>query len=217
MNQPKVILVVMDGWGYSATKEGNAIALATLPTFNTLWAICPHTLLRAFGQNVGLPWGATGSSEVGHKSIGSGKRISQEIAEIDKEINSDKFFKNKHLISFLEKSKVNKHPIHLVGLVSNGGVHSHTDHILAILEFLKAEEYKGQIYLHAITDGRDTDPKAAQKFFDMVDGKVKLLGLDCKIATVCGRYFTMDRNNRWDRTRKGYLLLTEGTGEEVSS
>lgn len=210
MHKPKVILVIMDGWGYSPTKKGNAILEANTPTFDELWANYDHTLLSAFGENVGLPWGAIGSSEVGHTSIGCGRLVNQELSEIDREIRSKDFFKNQVFSKFLAKS--NDKAIHLVGLVSNGGVHSNMNHLFAILNLLKTRGVKQDIFIHAITDGRDTSPKSATQYLAELSKEIKKIGINAKIATVCGRYYAMDRDSRWERTSKAYLAMTQSKG-----
>ena len=208
MFSPKVIRVIMDGWGYSKTQKGNAVFLAKTPTFDFLWSNYLHTLIHTFGQSVGLPWGATGSSEVGHKSIGSGEKILQEYSMINQKLNDPSFLSNFRLLRMINTLKKNHHPLHLIGLVSDGGVHSHTSHILLILKFLRANKFQNQIYLQAITDGRDCDAKSSEKYIDLVLNKAKEYGLNLCVASISGRYYAMDRNNDWQRTKKGYDCMT---------
>lgn len=217
MHKPKVILVIMDGWGYSPVHEGNAIWSAKTPTFDYLWNKYDHILLNSFGENVGLPWGSIGSSEVGHAAIGSGKLLFQELSLIDKEINSGEFFKNETIIKFVNTSEKSKTDIHLIGLVSNGGVHSHFEHLVGILDLFKLKKIKNNIYIHVITDGRDTGPKEALEFVGSLKKAMKRSGLAVSIASISGRYYAMDRDNRWERTKQAYLTMTEGLGEEYST
>lgn len=217
MHIPKMVLVILDGWGYSKQEEGNAIFLANTNNFNTLWNTYPRALLHAFGKSVGLPWGATGSSEVGHKSIGSGKKIAQEYSKIDEEITSKEFFNNKKLEAFLKKLKKKGGGLHLIGLLSDGGVHSHTDHLCAILEFCKNKHFTDNIFLHIITDGRDCDSQSAKKFLVPLRNQIKYLGVNVTFATVSGRLYAMDRNNNWDRTERAYQCMTKGIGAKAES
>lgn len=217
MYKPKVILVVMDGWGYSPVHEGNAIWSAKTPNFDYLLDHYDHILLNSFGENVGLPWGSIGSSEVGHAAIGAGKLLFQELSLIDKEINTGEFFKNKIITEFVEKAEKSEGDIHLIGLVSNGGVHSHLEHLFGILDFLKVKKFKKNVYIHIITDGRDTGPKEALEFVGAVRKAMSKSGLKVSIATVSGRYYTMDRDNRWERTKQAYLTITEESGKKYSS
>lgn len=216
MHKPKAILVIMDGWGFSPVHEGNAIWAAKTPTFDYLWNVYSHTLLNSFGENVGLPWGSIGSSEVGHSAIGSGRLIFHELSLIDKEIADKTFFKNERIATFLQKSKKSG-DIHLIGLLSNGGVHSHVQHLYSLMEYIKKVGIHSNIYVHVITDGRDTGPKSAIQFIEELDSFSKKIGLDAKIASVSGRYYAMDRDNRWERTQKAYLAMTAGKGEIYNS
>ena len=212
MEKRKVFLIIMDGWGYSTVKDGNAIVDAKTPNFDHLWQNYPHTLLNAFGENVGLPWGAIGSSEIGHSSIGSGKLIHQELSLIDKEIIDEKFYQNQKINKFVRESFSGD--IHLIGLVSHGGVHSHLSHLYALLKLLKRADFQNNIYIHAITDGRDTSPKSAKDYLSELDKKISSINNEARIATVIGRYYAMDRDSRWDRTLACYRLLTEAKGQK---
>lgn len=214
MHQPKVFLVIMDGWGHSPIKKGNAIANANVKTFNNLWSNYPHLLLNAFGQSVGLPWGSIGSSEVGHTSIGSGKLIRQELALIDREIESGSFYNNAILKQFVSDVKKAGKPVHLIGLVSNGGVHSNISHIYSSLELFKRNGITNNIYVHVITDGRDTAPKSALTYVKELQNQIRRLKINAKIATIVGRYYAMDRDSRWDRTKKSYLAMTKNEGSQ---
>lgn len=206
----------MDGWGYSPVHEGNAIWAAKTPNFDNFWNLYNHLLLNSFGENVGLPWGSIGSSEVGHTAIGSGYLKFHELSLVDKEIMDGSFFKNKNLLDYVSKAK-NKGDMHLIGLVSNGGVHSQIKHLFSLLELLKKEKFSKKIFIHAITDGRDTGPKEALQFFAELNKTINKLNINAKIATVSGRYYTMDRDNRWNRTHEAYLAMTEGKGDLYNS
>ena len=217
MYKPKVLLVVMDGWGYSPVKYGNAIAAAKKPTFDYLWNNYAHLLLNSFGENVGLPWGSIGSSEVGHTSIGSGRLVNQELSRIDKEISTGGFFSNKTTLDFIQNIQSRNGALHLVGLVSNGGVHSHVEHLYALLKILKDHSFSCPIFIHVITDGRDTSPSSAMQYLDELQKEIKRLGIDAKIATVMGRYYAMDRDNNWERTKKAFLAIVYQNGETARS
>lgn len=217
MHNPKVILVIMDGWGYSPVKTGNAVFEAKTPVFDQLWTNYSHTLLNSFGENVGLPWGAIGSSEVGHTSIGSGRLVNQEISLIDKEIGNGNFFKNKEILKLIDETAKSGRSLHLAGLVSDGNVHSNMSHLFALLKILKSRKFHFPIFIHAFTDGRDTSPESALQYLNELEKQIKKTGVNAKIATVIGRYFAMDRDNRWDRTKKAYLAMTELSGKHVSN
>lgn len=217
MHKPKVMLVVLDGWGYSPVHEGNAIWSAKTPTFDYLCEHYDHILLNAFGENVGLPWGSIGSSEVGHSAIGAGKLIFQELSMIDKEISNRDFFKNKIILDFINETSKSGGDIHLVGLVSNGGVHSHIEHLYGLLEMLKQRSFKANVFIHMISDGRDTGPEEALEFVGDVNKAIRRSKLNAHIASISGRYYAMDRDNRWERTKKAYLAITEGEGEVFDS
>lgn len=216
MHNPKVILVIMDGWGYSPVKKGNAILEAKTPNFDYLWNNYSHTLLNAFGENVGLPWGSIGSSEVGHTSIGSGRLINQELSLIDKEVANGNFYSNQKILKIINDTKKNGRSIHLAGLVSSGGVHSQMEHLFALLRLFKAKGLKSNIFIHAFTDGRDTSPRSAVQYINEIQKTIKKLRLNAKIATLSGRFFAMDRDNRWDRTKKAYLAMTKLEGKHFS-
>lgn len=208
MHNPKLFLIILDGWGYSPIHKGNAIWSAKTPTFDYLWKTYSHTLLNAFGANVGLPWGAIGSSEVGHTSIGTGILIHQELSLVDKEIADGNFFKNKDLLDFSSSINPKTNSIHLIGLVSDGGVHSHMSHIYAILKFLKDQHFNGGIFMHVITDGRDVSPQSAVQYIEELEKEIKKMHSTAMISTVSGRYYAMDRDSRWDRIKKSYNVMT---------
>ncbi len=213
---PKLFLVIMDGWGYSKIKKGNAILQAETPTFDLLWNNYPRTLLQAFGINVGLPWGAIGSSEVGHLTIGSGKAVMQEYSFVEEQISNLSFFKNKQLIDLINKTQNSNRPLHLIGLLSDGGIHSHINHLFAILDLLKMQNFTKEIFIHVISDGRDSEQKSLKKYIYQLKYEIETRGIDAKIASIIGRYYAMDRDNNWDRILKAYKMMTQGAGEKVS-
>lgn len=190
-----VLLLVLDGWGYRRSRSWNAIAKADVTNFNSYWRTYPHTLLEASGASVGLPDGFMGGSEVGHIHLGAGRPVPQEMRKISDAIADGSFFKNKILIDARKRGRV-----HLIGLASDSGVHSHISHLFALLEFFKRNE----TYVHCFLDGRDTPPKSAKKYLNMIEDR------GGRIATLCGRYYAMDRDNRWDRTRKAFDCLVKG-------
>ena len=196
---PLVVLVVLDGWGCAPPGPGNAVSLAQTPVFDRLWAEYPHTTLKASGEAVGLPPGQMGNSEVGHLTIGSGRILFQDLMRVNKAIESGAFFENEALRSAFERGE----NVHLLGLVSHGGVHSHIDHLKALLTFAPEKTW-----IHAFTDGRDVSPHSA--VHDLAE-----LPVD-RIATVAGRYYAMDRDKRWDRTQRALDAIVKGEGEHAS-
>lgn len=213
MNQrPKpVIFLVLDGMGIAPDNPGNAVTLAKTPNLNSFWNAFPHGFLQASGSSVGLPTGVVGNSEVGHMGLGAGKVIFQEIARIDHEIETGEFYKNETFHAAVEHVKLNKGKLHLIGLASNGKVHSSMDHLFACLEFCKRSKLK-DVFIHAFTDGRDTSPKAAAEFLGQIE-KQKI----GKLASIIGRYYAMDRDERWDRTRLAYEAIVYGKGEPIKN
>lgn len=209
-----VALVIMDGFGYSKEKNGNAILSAETPNIDRFQREYPTTLINASGRAVGLPEGQMGNSEVGHLNLGAGRVVYQDITMIDKAIEDGEFFKNDKLKTAME-SLDRDNALHLVGLLSDGGVHSSISHLFALLDMAKKKNVKN-VYIHAITDGRDVPPDSGVKFVKMVDEKTKKLGLG-KIATVVGRYYYMDRDKRWDRVEKGYNCVYNGVGSRFAS
>jgi 2,3-bisphosphoglycerate-independent phosphoglycerate mutase len=205
-----IVLVVLDGWGQWENKQGNAIAQANLPTFQKLDRYYPKTLLQASGMAVGLPWGVFGNSEVGHQTMGSGQIIYQFLPIITAQIESGEIFQNKVLLDAVAHVKQHNSKLHFLGLVSDGGVHSHIDHLLSLLDFAKEQQLQ-DVFIHAITDGRDTPPKSARDYIYKLVEKTKSEGVG-QIATLSGRYYTMDRNNNWDRIEKSFNAFTQGTG-----
>jgi len=191
---PLVALVILDGWGCAPAGPGNAVELAKTPNFDRLWRECPHTTIAASGEAVGLPPGQMGNSEVGHLTIGSGRVLFQDLMRVNRAIEDGSFFENPALVSAFERGE----RVHLLGLVSYGGVHSHIDHVRALLRFAPEKTW-----IHAFTDGRDVSPTSAIR--DLAELPVE------RIATVSGRYYAMDRDQRWERTERALAALTEGT------
>ena len=214
MNKRPVMLMILDGWGINKRTEGNAIALANTPNWNKLLETYPHNQLHAHGQYVGLPNGLMGNSEVGHLNLGAGRIVWQDIMRISKAIKDDSFFKNEAFLDAIKNCKENNSILHLIGLVSDGGVHSFDTHYYALLELAKREGLE-DVYFHVLLDGRDTPPRSGIDYVMQLENKMKEIGIG-KIATVTGRYWTMDRDKRWDRVEKGYLAMVEGKADIYS-
>lgn len=211
----KVIMVILDGFGINDSEYGNAIKQANMDCFNELFLEYPHSILQASGDAVGLPDGQFGNSEVGHLTIGAGKKIKQDISLCNEVLGSTLIEKNEKLLSLLEYVKENNSTLHLIGLVSDGGVHSDIKYIKNFLVHLKAMGVK-KICFHAITDGRDTATNSAITYLSEVDEMLRGASLG-KISTICGRYYAMDRDNKWDRTKVYSDLLLDGKGVKIRS
>lgn len=210
-----VILVILDGFGINPRKEGNAIAGAPTPNLDALLQNYPNSRLSMSGVDVGLPEGQMGNSEVGHMILGAGRIVYQDLTLIHKDIEDGTFYHNPGLLAALRKTKAASNRLHLMGLLGDGGVHSHQRHLEAIIEMARREQI-GEIYLHLFLDGRDTPPTSAEQF--MLDLAEKLRAYpNTRVATVSGRYYAMDRDKRWERIEKAYLCLTEGVGKEADS
>lgn len=205
------ILIVLDGWGYSENTIYNAIHSAKKPNWDRLWSEYPHILINASGLEVGLPDTQMGNSEVGHMNIGSGRVVAQDITRISQAIDDGSFFKNPALCSAFEQAAKNNKAVHILGLLSPGGVHSHQDHISALMQLCSQCNVE-HIYLHAFLDGRDTPPKSAEEYLHDVQLKMLELGKG-QFASIVGRYFAMDRNKHWDRTKAAYDLICDGQAE----
>jgi 2,3-bisphosphoglycerate-independent phosphoglycerate mutase len=199
---PLVALVILDGWGCAAPGRGNAVELADTPVFDDLWARYPHTTLSASGEAVGLPEGQMGNSEVGHLTIGSGRVLDQDFQRVNRAIADGSLFENPALVGAFERAKERGTDVHLLGLVSYGGVHSHIDHLRALLELARRQGMGERTFIHAFTDGRDVSPHSA--VHDLAELPAE------KIATVAGRYYAMDRDNRWDRTDRAVEAIVHG-------
>jgi 2,3-bisphosphoglycerate-independent phosphoglycerate mutase len=205
----KTALLILDGWGIGNNDKVSAIAQANTPFYKSLLANYPHATLLTHGENVGLPEGQMGNSEVGHMNIGAGRVVYQELARINKDMREGLFQKNDKWLDFIQKAQKGNKTIHLLGLVSDGGVHSHISHILDIVNQLKnIKDLK--VYIHAFLDGRDTDPKAGVNYLKEIEKNIA--DSNIKISTIIGRYYAMDRDNRWERTKKAYDLLINGEG-----
>ena len=204
-------LIILDGWGYSEDPKSNAIYAANTPVWDHLWQDYPHTLIRASGAEVGLPGNQMGNSEVGHVNIGAGRVVYQELTRISRAIRTGSFFSNHTLTNAVDLALENDKAVHILGLLSPGGVHSHEDHIHAMVELAIQRGVK-KVYVHAFLDGRDTPPKSAQASIDAMEAKFKQLG-GGQIASLIGRFYALDRDQRWNRVAKAYQLITEGEGE----
>lgn len=207
-----LVLTILDGWGYRAEREANAIALASTPNYTRLVREYPWTLVSTSGERVGLPDGLMGNSEVGHLNIGAGRVVYQEITRIDASIRSGEFFKKPLLLELMKRGRETH--LHLLGLLSDGGVHSHQEHLYALLRMAK-ENGVANVFVHAFLDGRDTPPTRGAEYLAALQGKMKEYGVG-KIATVTGRYYAMDRDNRWDRIQKAYDAMVNGEGHKTS-
>jgi len=205
-----VCLIIMDGWGLSEESIGNAVKIAKTPNVDNFYKIYPHVKLKPSGEAVGLPEGQMGNSEVGHLNIGAGRVVYQEFTRISKEIEKGSFFKNKVLLNAINAVKKENKSLHIIGLVSDGGVHSHISHLKALID-MAAENKVKNLFIHPFLDGRDVPPRSAIPYLNEVDDYMKEKGTG-QIATVSGRYYSMDRDNRWDRTKKSYdaLVYREG-------
>lgn len=210
----KVILIIMDGWGHGPDPKRSAIAQANTPFVNSLYKNYPNTELITHSESVGLPDGQMGNSEVGHINIGAGRIVYQELQRINVAIRNGSFAQNPNLLAAINYCKQNSKPLHVMGLLSDGGVHSHINHLKAICDIAKANGL-GSVFIHAFTDGRDCDPKSGLGF--VKEMQQHLAGSVGQIATVCGRYYAMDRDNRWERVKLAYDMLVKGEGVKVAN
>ncbi len=215
LSDKKVLLIILDGWGLSALEYGNAPLLAKTPVLDYIYQTYPKTSLSASGLEVGLTAGESGNSEVGHLNLGSGRIVWENLPRIDQAIESGEYAENKSLISVLENAKKNDSKLHLIGIVSDGGVHGHIRHLLATLKIAKEHGIK-EVLIHFISDGRDTDPKQADLFIRQVEETTKKLGVG-RIATMVGRYFAMDRDHNFERTDKAFELIIKNTGDHYEN
>lgn len=205
-----VMLIIMDGLGVSLEEYGNAVAAANTPNLDRFWKSYPSTTLGASGAAVGLPDGQMGNSEVGHLNLGAGRIVNQDLTRISVAVKNRELEKNQVLLKAIDEAKGSGCALHLLGLLSDGGVHSHNTHLYALLEMARGHGID-KVYIHAILDGRDVPPKSAITYLHDLDEKIKKIGVG-KVATISGRYYTMDRDKRWDRTENSYLAMTEGIG-----
>lgn len=208
-----VVLCVLDGWGVNPDKVGNAIAAASTPNLDRYRIEFPFTTLRAAGEAVGLPEGQMGNSEVGHLNLGAGRVVYQEITRIGKSIRAGDFFKNKTFIEAMQSAKEKGTALHLMGLLSDGGVHSLETHLFALLDMAKSQGLE-RVYVHAFLDGRDVPPQSALTYFKQLEEKMAQVGLG-RVATVMGRYYAMDRDNRWERVKRAYDVMVHSAGEHA--
>ncbi len=213
MAKKPTVLMILDGFGLNDEKEGNAVKAAKTPNIDGLMEKYPWVKGNASGLSVGLPDGQMGNSEVGHMNMGAGRIVYQELTRITKSIQDGDFFANPALKSAFENVRKNDSSLHLFGLLSDGGVHSHNTHLYGLLEMAKKEGIQ-KVYVHCFLDGRDTAPTSGACYIKQLQDKIKEIGVG-KIASVCGRYYAMDRDNRWDRVQKAYHLLTKGEGEKA--
>ena len=212
MKKP-ITLIIMDGFGESKNTNGNAIAASKTPNLDKIMNEYPHTLIQASGLDVGLPDGQMGNSEVGHTNIGAGRIVYQDLTRVSKAIVDGDFFTNEVLLKAMENAK--EHSLHLMGLLSNGGVHSHIDHLKALIKMAK-ENGVANVFVHAFTDGRDVDPRSALEFVEDIENYMKEVGVG-KIASVSGRYYAMDRDKRWERVQLAYEAMVSGKGNTATS
>ncbi|MDX2212616.1 MAG: 2,3-bisphosphoglycerate-independent phosphoglycerate mutase [Oculatellaceae cyanobacterium bins.114] len=211
-----VVLVILDGWGYREDTDGNAVAIANTPIIDSLWAAYPHTLIRTSGKDVGLPDGQMGNSEVGHLNIGAGRVVPQELVRISDAVEDGTLLSNSALVKVCQEVHRTGGKLHLVGLCSEGGVHSHLNHLLGLLDLAK-DQHLTDVCIHAVTDGRDTKPTDGAESLQRIQAYTEKIGLG-RIVTLSGRYYTMDRDHRWDRTQKAYeTMVQDGAGSNLSA
>jgi len=213
--QNTTLLLILDGWGHREEVEHNAISAAHTPVWDSLWSRCAHTLITTSGVEVGLPRGQMGNSEVGHMNLGAGRVVYQNLTRIDKAIEDGTFYLNEPLVDAVDKAILNDKAVHIMGLLSPGGIHSHEDQILAMID-LASQRGAERIYLHAFLDGRDTPPRSALVSLQRAEAQLRESGCG-RIVSIVGRYFAMDRDNRWDRVQTAYDLLTAGKAEFSSA
>ncbi len=207
-----VVLIILDGWGYREDQDGNAIAAAKTPVMSSLWEVYPHTLIRTAGKDVGLPDGQMGNSEVGHLNIGAGRVVPQELVRISDAVEDGTLLENPKLVKVCEAVRQSQGKLHLIGLCSGGGVHSHLSHLFGLLELAKAQGIQ-TVCLHVITDGRDTQPHDGLEAVQQIEAAIARIGIG-QISTLSGRYYAMDRDRRWDRVQLAYDTITQdGSGD----
>lgn len=204
---PPLVLVILDGWGYREDTQNNAIAQAITPIMDSLWATYPHTLIQTSGKAVGLPDGQMGNSEVGHLNIGAGRVVPQELVRISDAVEDGTLRSNSALLKLSREVRHCKKKLHLIGLCSDGGVHSHVNHLFGLIDFAKDQDIQ-DVCIHVITDGRDTNPTDGQDTVEKIESYIAQTNLG-RIVTVAGRYYSMDRDHRWDRTQKAYEIMTQ--------
>jgi 2,3-bisphosphoglycerate-independent phosphoglycerate mutase len=210
MNNKKVALLILDGWGCGNKTKSDAIYNANTPFYDSCLQKYPHSYLKTFGGFVGLPDGQMGNSEVGHLNIGAGRVVYQDFAKINKAVEENTIAKNEALLAAFDYAKKNNVAVHFIGLVSDGGIHSHQNHLHKLCELANLHQVP-RTFIHAFTDGRDCDPKSGLGFIEILENKIK--NTNCQLASVVGRYYAMDRDNRWERVKMAYDLMVHGTGE----
>jgi 2,3-bisphosphoglycerate-independent phosphoglycerate mutase len=210
-----LVLIVLDGWGIRPERDHNAIALARTPVFDELLARYPHAELIASGEAVGLPAGQMGNSEVGHMNMGAGRVVYQDLTRIDKSIRDGDLLTNPALTAAMDRVADGRHALHFIGLVSDGGVHSHQRHLHALVD-MAARRKVTNVFIHAITDGRDTSPTGGARYVGELEGFIERLNTG-RVATVSGRYYAMDRDKRWERTKRAYDAIVNGTAETMNA
>ena len=215
MSKKTTVLMILDGYGLNDRKDHNAVAEANTPVMDKLMKEYPFVKGNASGMAVGLPEGQMGNSEVGHLNMGAGRIVYQELTRITKEIQDGTFFENPALVKAMENCKANDSALHIYGLVSDGGVHSHITHLYGVLEMAKKFDLK-KVYVHCFLDGRDTPPASGKGYVEQLEEEMKKLGVG-KVASVCGRYYAMDRDNNYDRVELAYKALTKGEGQDKDS
>ena len=214
-NSKPVVLTILDGWGVAAASKSNAISLANTPNFDKFIKLYPNTLLGASGESVGLPRGEDGNSETGHLNLGAGHIVYQYLARINMSIADGSFYENRAFLGAINHARQNNSSLHLMGLVGSGGVHSNLEHLYALLHLCAQQDFK-RVYVHAFSDGRDSPPNQAQSYLDKIQNTINKEGVG-QIASVMGRYYSMDRDLRWDRTMKALKALTQGEGFKAKS
>ena len=215
MEKKTTMLMILDGFGINENENGNAVKLANTPNIDKLMKTCPTTEIYTSGLKVGLPEGQMGNSEVGHTNIGAGRIVYQELTRITKSIEDGDFFSNPELVDAIENCKKNHTKLHIMGLLSDGGVHSHIRHLYGLLELAKRKDFE-EVYVHCFLDGRDTPPASAEGYIMKLQEKMKEKGVG-KIASISGRFYSMDRDKRWNRIQKTYDAMVNGIGEKSAS
>ena len=215
MNNNLTMLMILDGFGIRESKVGNAVKLANTPNIDKLMKICPTSIIHTSGLQVGLPEGQMGNSEVGHTNIGAGRIVYQELTRITKSIEDGDFFSIPEFVSAIENCKKHGSKLHILGLLSDGGVHSHIRHLYGLLELAKRKDFE-DVYVHCFMDGRDTPPASGESYIVKLEEKMREKGVG-KIATISGRFYSMDRDKRWQRVQKAYDALVNGEGNKATS
>ena len=215
MSKKTTMLMILDGFGINEKTEGNAVKMANIPYLRNLLSENPNTIIHTSGNDVGLPEGQMGNSEVGHTNIGAGRIVYQDLAKITKEIEEGEFFSKTEFVNAIENCKTNGTKLHIMGLLSDGGVHSHNRHLYGLLELAKRKDFE-EVYVHCFMDGRDTPPASGENYIQELENKIKEKGVG-KIASISGRFYSMDRDKRWERVEKAYNAIVRGEGIKANS